>query len=86
MVVLPTPHQPRSPKCTRSSRVSDRVASNATSGGFLGQLTVLASDRSQRMLDAQPRRPGLLWAGLLSGGVVLVALSGFMRLETHVVT
>jgi hypothetical protein len=56
------------------------VASNATSGEFVGQLTVLASDRNQRMLDAQPRRPGLLWAGLLSGGVVLVALSGFMRL------
>jgi hypothetical protein len=58
------------------------VASNATSGEFLGQLTVLASDRNQRMLDAQPRRPGLLWAGLLSGGVVLVALSGFMRLDS----
>lgn len=62
------------------AREQSSVASNATSGAFLGQLTVLASDRSQRMLDAQPRRPGLLWAGLLSGGVVLVALSGFMRL------
>ena len=38
------------------------------------------------MLDAQPRRPGLLWAGLLLGGVVLVALSGFMPWRAHVVT
>jgi hypothetical protein len=45
------------------AREPSSVASNATSGEFLGQLTVLASDRNQRMLDAQPRRPGLLWAG-----------------------
>jgi hypothetical protein len=64
------------------AREQSSVAPNATSGEFLGQLTVLASDRNQRMLDAQPRRPGLLWAGLLSGGVVLVALSGFMRLDS----
>jgi hypothetical protein len=64
------------------AREQSTTASNATSGGFLGQLTVLASDRNQRLLDAQPQRPGLLWAGLLLGGVVLVALSGFMRLES----
>jgi Protein of unknown function (DUF4239) len=64
------------------AREQSNAASNATSAGFLGQLTVLSSDRNQRMLDAQPRRPGLLWAGLLVGGVVLVALSGFMRLES----
>ena len=63
------------------AREQSGVASNTTSG-FLGQLTVLASDRNQRMLDAQPRRPGLLWAGLLLGGVVLVALSGFMHLDS----
>ena len=58
------------------------VASSPISQEFLGQLTVLASERNQRILDAQPRIPGLLWAGLLFGGVVLVALSGFMRLES----
>ena len=36
--------------------------------------------RNQRILDAQPRIPGLLWTGLLFGGVVLVALGGFMSL------
>ena len=56
------------------------VASSPISQEFLGQLTVLASERNQRILDAQPRIPGLLWAGLLFGGVVLVGLSGFMRL------
>jgi hypothetical protein len=58
------------------------VASSPISQEFLGQLTVLASERNQRILDAQPRIPGLLWAGLLFGGVVLVGLSGFMRLES----
>ena len=40
----------------------------------------MASERNQRILDAKPRIPALLWAGLLFGGVVLVALGGFMRL------
>jgi len=44
------------------------------------QLTTLASQRNQRILDAKPRIPGLLWAGLLFGGVVLLVLGGFMRL------
>jgi hypothetical protein len=58
------------------------AASSPISQEFLGQLTVLASDRNQRILDARPRIPGLLWAGLLFGGVVLVGLSGFMLLES----
>ena len=70
------------------AREQSGVALNAASGEFVSQLTVLASERNQRMLDGQPQRPGLLWAGLLAGGVVLVALSGFMRLDStrgHVV-
>lgn len=58
------------------------VASTPISQEFLGQVTTLASERNQRILDAQPRIPGLLWTGLLFGGVVLVALGGFMRLES----
>ena len=58
------------------------VASSPISQEFLGQVTVLASDRNQRILDAQPLTPPLLWAGLIFGGVVLVGLSGFMRLES----
>jgi Protein of unknown function (DUF4239) len=58
------------------------VASSPISQEFLGQLTVLASDRNQRILDAQPRIPGLLWTGLLFGGVVVVGLGGFMRLDS----
>jgi hypothetical protein len=56
------------------------VASNPISQKFLDQLTTLASERNQRILDAKPRIPGLLWTGLLFGGVVLLALGGFMRL------
>jgi Protein of unknown function (DUF4239) len=56
------------------------VASNPISQKFLDKLDVLASERNQRILDATPRIPGLLWTGLLFGGVVLVALGGFMRL------
>lgn len=53
-------------------------------GEFLGQLTVLANDRNQRVLDAKPRIPALLWGGLIFGSVLLVALTGFMRLDQRV--
>ena len=56
------------------------VASSPISQKFLDQLTTLASQRNQRILDAKPRIPGLLWSGLLFGGVVLLGLGGFMRL------
>lgn len=57
------------------------ASSNPVNGEFLSQLTVLANDRNQRVLDAQPRIPPLLWCGLIFGGVVLVSLTGFMRLD-----
>ena len=56
------------------------VASSPISQKFLDQLGTLASERNQRILDAKPRIPGLLWTGLLFGGVVLLGLGGFMRL------
>jgi hypothetical protein len=56
------------------------VGSSPISQKFLDQLTTLASERNQRILDTKPRIPGLLWAGLLFGGVVLIGLGGFMRL------
>ena len=48
------------------------VASNPVSQKFLDQLGTLASERNQRILDAKPRIPGLLWTGLIFGGVVLL--------------
>jgi uncharacterized protein DUF4239 len=56
------------------------VNSNQATQKFLDQLTNLASERNQRILDSKPRIPGLLWTGLLFGGVVLLGLGGFMRL------
>lgn len=56
------------------------VASSPISQKFLDQLTTLASERNQRIMDAKPRIPGLLWTGLIFGGVVLLGLGGFMRL------
>ncbi len=56
------------------------VESNPISQKFLDKVDTLTSERNQRILDAKPRIPGLLWTGLLFGGVVLVALGGFMRL------
>ena len=56
------------------------VASSPISQKFLDELGTLASERNQRILDAKPRIPGLLWTGLLFGGVVLLGLGGFMRL------
>jgi Protein of unknown function (DUF4239) len=60
------------------------AASTPIAGEFLKELTVLATDRNQRALDAEPRIPPLLWTGLLFGAVLLVALTGFMRLESNV--
>ena len=58
------------------------AGSSAINSEFLGQLTVLASERNTRILDAEPRIPSLLWFGLMFGGVLLVGLTGFMRLAS----
>jgi Protein of unknown function (DUF4239) len=56
------------------------VASGPINQAFLNQVTVLASDRTTRIIDAKPRIPGLLWAVLIFGGTVLVAITGFLRM------
>ena len=58
------------------------AVSSAINSEFLGQLTVLASERNTRVLDAEPRIPWLLWCGLVFGGALLVGLTGFMRLAS----
>lgn len=59
------------------------IGSSAIGGEFLGQLTVLASDRNTRFLDAEPRIPPLLWCSLIFGAVVLITLTGFLRLHSN---
>ena len=59
------------------------AASSAINQDFLGRLTVLASDRSIRILDAKPRIPSLLWCSLIFGGLVLITLTGFLRLTSN---
>ena len=59
------------------------AASRPINQEFLSQLTNLTSDRNQRFLDARPRIPPLLWAGLLFGAVVVVGVCGFMRLDSR---
>jgi len=56
------------------------VAVGPINQAFLNQVTVLASDRTTRIIDAKPRIPGLLWAVLIFGGTVLVAITGFLRM------
>jgi hypothetical protein len=60
------------------------VASSPINGQFLSQLTVLASDRNTRIIDAKPRIPPLLWSGLIFGGTVIVTLTGFLRLGSTI--
>ena len=77
----PKARETRSTTCTGFSAAERAdVASSPISQKFLDQLGTLASERNQRILDAKPRIPGLLWTGLLFGGVVLLGLGGFMRL------
>lgn len=57
--------------------------SSAINTQFLGQLAVLASDRNERVIGTRPRIPPLLWAALVFGGLVLVALTGFLRLGSN---
>lgn len=47
---------------------------------FLNQLSVLATDRSTRIIDAKPRIPPMLWTVLIFGGTVLVSLTAFLRM------
>ncbi|MDH6242670.1 DUF4239 domain-containing protein [Mycobacterium sp. OTB74] len=57
--------------------------SSPVDGEFLGQLTVLATDRNQRALDQKPRIPGLLWAGLIVGGALAIAIAGFIQFRSQ---
>jgi hypothetical protein len=56
------------------------ASSGPINQAFLNQLTVLASDRSTRIIDAKPRIPSLLFAVLIFGGIVLIALTAFLRM------
>jgi len=58
-------------------------ASSPINQEFLSQVTVLASDRSTRILDSKPRIPPLLWCALIFGSVVLILLTSFMRLTNN---
>ena len=58
-------------------------ASSPVNGEFLGQLTVLTSQRNARILDTKPRIPWLLWCGLIFGAVLVVVLMGCMRLNNR---
>lgn len=56
---------------------------NPIAGEILGQVTTLTSQRDIRVLDARPRIPGLLWTGLIFGGLVLIGLTGFLPMEVR---
>lgn len=56
------------------------VESSPIHPAFINELTQLGSNRTMRIVNARPRIPTLLWSVLISGGVVLVALTGFLRL------
>jgi len=68
------------PTLPATGTAAANVASSPIHGAFLSEMTALASARNTRILDTRPRIPLLLWAGLVFGGVVIVGLSGFLRL------
>ena len=59
------------------------VTAGPITSQFLGQLSVLASDRSARILNSHPRIPALLWCALIFGSLVLISLASFMRLQNN---
>lgn len=61
------------------------VASRPITQQFLDQLSTLASARNDRVTGTKPEIPGLLWAGLIFGAVVLVGLTGFLRVGSTTV-
>lgn len=64
-------------------RLQPNVASSPINQEFLSELTVLAADRSTRILDAKSRVPPLLWCSLFFGGGVLIVLTSFLRLASN---
>lgn len=67
---------------------SPGVAANPISAELRDQLNLLTSQRNTRIFDNAPRIPGLLWTGLLFGGVLLIGMTGFTRLDnrrTHMI-
>jgi hypothetical protein len=65
-----------------AGRSQPNVASSPINQQFLSELTVLASDRSTRILNAKPRIPPLLWCSLIFGGGVLILLTSSLRLAS----
>lgn len=57
------------------------VAGSTVNSQFFSELTVLASDRNNRTLDARTQVPLILWVGLLFGGFAVVTISGFFYLD-----
>lgn len=57
--------------------------SSPVDGEFLSKLSVLTTDRDQRVLDQEPRIPMLLWAGLIFGGGLLIAIAGFVNFSSR---
>ena len=51
---------------------------------FVSQLSVLASDRNERITGTKPKMPGLLWVILISGAIVLISLISFLRMTSVV--
>ncbi|ORX02246.1 hypothetical protein AWC29_20605 [Mycobacterium triplex] len=60
------------------------TASSPINAEYLSELSTLAADRTQRIIDTEPRIPPLLWAGLIFGGIVLVGLTAFLSMQSTV--
>jgi hypothetical protein len=62
---------------------TDQPGAGPINQQFLSQVTELSTIRGARFLDAKPRIPPLLWCALIFGGVVLIALTSFLRLADN---
>ena len=82
--VAPATRQgPPSPRCIASSAIGPPARRVQSMESFSSKLSVLTTDRDQRVLDQEPRIPTLLWAGLIFGGGLLIAIAGFVNFSSR---
>jgi hypothetical protein len=67
----------------RTYRTMDpKVAASPIAVEFLQTMRVVAADRNRRTLQAGEQLPGVLWLGLILGGLIVIGMSFLLYMDT----